>query len=46
MNRVLKSFIVFILFFTMTGCTGHLVHIKGERLDNSFDGIKPGATFM
>ncbi|MFA6011110.1 MAG: hypothetical protein WC799_14085 [Desulfobacteraceae bacterium] len=44
MNNTLKYLLSFVILFTITGCTGHLVRIKGERLDTAFERIKPGST--
>lgn len=43
MNSITKIIIVFALLFAITGCTGHLVRIKGKRIDATHEGIKPGA---
>lgn len=44
MNKTMKYLIFLSIVFTMTSCTGHLVRIKGERLDTAFERIKPGST--
>jgi hypothetical protein len=33
------------MVFIMTGCTGHLVRIKAERLGTAFEQVKPGSSF-
>lgn len=44
MNHAVKGLVIFVLIFTITGCTGHLVRIKGERLDSTIEIVKPGST--
>jgi hypothetical protein len=44
MNHAVKGLIIFLLLINLASCTGHLVRIKGERLDSTFERIKPGST--
>lgn len=46
MNHTVNGLVIFVLVFIITGCTGHLVHIKGERLDTSVEIVKQDSTIF